>query len=205
VTVGRYGESIFAQFEPSPVEFSWLFSGAKYAALNAGIIPAALFCVVHLQSKRNALISGALSGPIIMAPALLLFLSLISQYPLVLSEPIPTNTLLQLIDLPFFAVFFQILLIGTVINTGAAFVHGFNERVHQALRSKERRLTALHRSVISIVIMVLSVFAAERVGLINLVSKGYGAFTLVSLAVFIVPVLTVGVWKAMMPARSSAL
>ncbi|MFC3051825.1 hypothetical protein [Kordiimonas pumila] len=204
ITVSRYGESIFAQFKPSPIEFSWFFSGAKYAALNAGIIPAALFCVVHLQSKKNALISGALSGPIIMAPALLLFLSLLSQYPLVMSEPIPTNTLLQVIDMPVFSVFFQILLIGTVINTGAAFIHGFNERVNQAFHHKKKPFTALHRSALSIGITIISVFAAERVGLIDLVSKGYGAFTLVSLAVFIVPVLTVGAWRVVVPRKKAS-
>lgn len=204
VTFSRFGETILDHISPSPVEFSWLFSGVKYAGLNAGIIPAALFCVVHLQSKKNALIAGALSGPIIMAPALLLFLSLLSQYPLVMSEPIPTNTLLHVLDLPVFSVFFQILLIGTVIHTGAAFVHGFNERVRQAFQYKGRPFTALHRSAVSIIIVVLSIVVAERVGLITLVSKGYGTFTLLSLAVFIVPVLTIGVWRIYAPVKNTS-
>jgi uncharacterized membrane protein YkvI len=203
MTITRFGTDIFDQIQPSPVKFSWLFSGTKYAALNVGIIPAALFCVAHLRSKKQALVAGGLSGPIIMAPALLLFLSLISQYPGVLSAPIPTGSLLQALDAPLFAVFFKILLIGTVIQTGAAFVHGFNERVNMAFRYRGSAFTALHRAVISMAVFSLSVFVAERIGLITLVAKGYGIFTLVSLGVFIVPVLTIGAWRICTPAPES--
>ena len=204
VTVSRFGETIFSHFRPSPFEFNWVLTGAKYAGLNAGVIPAALFCVVNLRSKKNALIAGALSGPIIMIPALFLFLSLLSQYPQIMSEPIPTNTILQVLDMPIFTVFFQILLIGTVIYTGAAFVHGFNERVHQAFKYKSRPFTAMHRGALSLIMTVLAVVVAERVGLITLASKGMGTFSLVSLAVFIVPIFTIGVWRIYAPRKVSA-
>jgi uncharacterized membrane protein YkvI len=202
LTMSRYGETILSQITPEPFEFSWIFSGIKYSALNVGIIPAALFCIIHLKSRKNALVAGALSGPIIMAPALLLFLSLLSQYPLVLSEAIPTNILLQALDLPVFSVFFQVLLIGTVINTGAAFVHGFNERMHNAFLYKGRSFTAFHRVALSAVIVGLSVFVAERLGLIALVARGLGVFTIISLVVFTVPVLTIGVWKVLKVGRN---
>lgn len=199
MTITRFGTDIFDRILPSPVQFDWLFSGTKYAALNVGIIPAALFCVAHLRTKKQALVAGGLSGPIIMAPALLLFLSLVSQYPAVLSEPIPTGSLLAALDAPIFAVFFKILLIGTVIQTGAAFIHGFNERVSMAFHYRGKAFTARHRALISLCVFSLSVFVAEKIGLITLVAKGYGVFTIVSLAVFIAPVLTIGIWRICTP------
>jgi uncharacterized membrane protein YkvI len=36
---------------------------------------------------------------------------------------------------------------------------------------------------------------ADKIGLIDLIAKGYGTLTWVFIAVFIVPLCTVGVWK----------
>ena len=43
---------------------------------------------------------------------------------------------------------------------------------------------------------------AAKVGLIDLIAKGYGAFAYIMLAVFIIPLLTIGLLRL---ARSSAI
>ncbi|MEO9599501.1 hypothetical protein [Parasphingorhabdus sp.] len=200
-TLSYFSDDALSHFGHAKDTGNWAFNGAKYAALNVGIVPAILFSVRHLRTRRETLIAGALSGPIIMAPALLLFLSLLSLYPGILSEAIPTNALLAAIDIPFFTIFFQILLLGTIIDTGAAFVHGFNERLAQSIKNQNRPFTALHRAGLGLIIFAISAFIAERIGLISLVSHGYGAFTLISIAVFLVPVLTWGIWQVIRAER----
>jgi uncharacterized membrane protein YkvI len=43
--------------------------------------------------------------------------------------------------------------------------------------------------------MVISVYAAGAIGLVNLIAKGYGWLTYAFIALLIVPVLTIGVWR----------
>jgi uncharacterized membrane protein YkvI len=43
--------------------------------------------------------------------------------------------------------------------------------------------------------MVLSVYVADAVGLVGLIAKGYGLLTYAFIALVVVPVLTVGIWK----------
>jgi uncharacterized membrane protein YkvI len=45
--------------------------------------------------------------------------------------------------------------------------------------------------------MVISVYAASSIGLVDLISKGYGYLTYAFIALLIVPVLTVGIWRLM--------
>jgi len=43
--------------------------------------------------------------------------------------------------------------------------------------------------------MILSVYAAAAVGLVGLIARGYGLLTYAFIALLVLPVLTVGVWK----------
>ena len=43
--------------------------------------------------------------------------------------------------------------------------------------------------------MVLSIYGATAIGIVDLIAKGYGALAYVFIIVLIIPLLTVGVWK----------
>ena len=45
------------------------------------------------------------------------------------------------------------------------------------------------------VVVVGSGVVATRVGLVDLIATGYGAFAYVMLAIFIIPLLTIGLWR----------
>jgi uncharacterized membrane protein YkvI len=49
--------------------------------------------------------------------------------------------------------------------------------------------------VIALVILLSAIVIADVVGLTALVARGYGVITYGFLLVFVLPVLTVGVWK----------
>jgi uncharacterized membrane protein YkvI len=43
--------------------------------------------------------------------------------------------------------------------------------------------------------MLISVYAASAIGLVDLIAKGYGYLTYAFIVLLIVPVLTVGLWR----------
>ncbi len=58
-----------------------------------------------------------------------------------------------------------------------------------------RHMPRYMRPLIALLIMVLVLFAAERIGIIALVSQGYSFATYIVLCVFIIPLLTRGLWS----------
>lgn len=73
---------------------------------------------------------------------------------------------------------------------------GVNERVAAAWR--ERRATELPnawRFAIAAVVLVGSIFIAGRFGLVALIASGYRALAWLFLVVYVLPLLTVGVWR----------
>lgn len=207
VCLARFGDVILKNLVLVKDGAHWFQSGIKYAAYNIGMVPAMLFCIRHLETRREALWAGVLAGPLAMLPALFIYMSLLSQYPQILSASIPTNVILAPLGLPVFHWIFQIILLGTILDTGVGFIHGFNERVARTLEEHNRKLTPWLRGVIGIVILLIAVFVANAVGLIDLIARGYGGLTWVYLAVFVIPVLTLGAWRIIRPtapARSVA-
>ena len=59
--------------------------------------------------------------------------------------------------------------------------------------SGKQNLTDKHRAIIGISILFISIFLANTLGLINLISKGYGLITWGFWIIFLIPVLTLGV------------
>jgi uncharacterized membrane protein YkvI len=48
-------------------------------------------------------------------------------------------------------------------------------------------------------VMLIAVYAAGAIGLINLIAKGYGYLTYAFIVLLIIPVLTIGVWRITRP------
>ena len=54
-----------------------------------------------------------------------------------------------------------------------------------------------NRVLTGILILMVSIFIANAIGLIGLISKGYGALTWGYWIIFVIPVLTIGVHKVL--------
>ena len=119
---------------------------------------------------------------------------MLGQYPAVLDQVVPVTFLLELIGSNILSVVFGIALFGTLIETGTGMIHAVNERVAHSFREGGRPLPRAMRSVIAVGFLTIAAVMA-RVGLIDLIARGYGAMAWVFLAIFVIPVLTWGVWK----------
>ena len=187
----KFGNTISDNFQYQTNDSNWMMGGIKYAAYNIGLAPAILFCVRHIETKKEAIISGLIAGAMGMIPALLMFVAMLSQYPDVLEAAVPVNTVLNQLGWVEFKLIFQIVLFGTFIETGVGLIHGFNERiavVHQGLTNQ-------WRTCIAICLLLVSIFLANAIGLIGLIAKGYGALTWGYWIVFVIPILTIGLRK----------
>lgn len=203
-TFARFGPEIRAAFAADSFAGPWVGHGLQYAAYNLAVIPAVLFTVRHARSRRDAVTAGLLAGPIAIIPGLLFYLAIVSGYPEVVDRPVPANHLLELLGSRAFQVLFQIVLFGTLIETGTGLIHAVNERVAAAFADHGRTMPDRMRPAVAIALLFAAALLA-RVGLVALIARGYGTLTWIFLAIYVVPVLTWGVWRIIKtPRRADA-
>jgi uncharacterized membrane protein YkvI len=189
-----FGGSIGAALATGEARPGWVLSGLRYGALQVFLVPAILFATRHIERRREALWAGALTGPIAIIPGLLFFIAMAGQYPEILERPVPANYLLELLGSRAFQITFQVVLFGTLIETGTGLIHAFNERIAGVFSLGGTAMPSLLRPAIAVGLLIAGSLLS-RFGLVELIAKGYGAMTWISLAVVVVPVLTIGVVK----------
>ena len=148
----------------------------------------------HIERRKEAFIAGVLAGPITMLPGFFLYLTMVGRYPAILEETVPSLFLLEELGSRLFLFVFQITLLGTLVETGTGMIHAFNERLATALKEKGRKLATGLRPAVAVLLLLLATVVAQ-VGLENLIAKGYGTATYGFWIVFLIPVLTIGVYK----------
>jgi len=190
----RFGAAIADALSQPIAGAGWIVGGVQYAGYNLAVVPAVLFAVRHAETRRDALIAGALSGPIAIIPGVLFYLVMVGQYPAVVGQAVPANFLLAALGSRGLTIVFQVVLFGTLIETGAGMIHAVNERLASAYRDRGRDLPRFLRPVAAVGLLALAA-GLSRFGLIDLIAKGYGTLTWAFIAVFVIPVLTWGVWK----------
>ena len=177
----------------------WLQSGLAYAGYNIALVPVLLFCIRHLHTRREAVTAGLLGGPIAMIPAMLFYVAMIGQYQTlegVGDAVLPVTVLLDgLSGAGLFIFLFPIVLFGTFVETGTAMIHGVNERIDRALEERDLILPRWVRAAVALVILLIAIVLADTIGLTALVARGYGVITYGFLLIFVLPIMTIGVWQ----------
>ncbi len=193
-SIARFGDQIGAALGTGEVRPGWFSSGARYGALQISLVPAMLFATRHIQRRGEAMWAGALAGPLAIIPGLLFYFALAGQYPGVLERPVPANHLLEVLGSRAFQITFQVVLFGTLIETGAGLIHAFNERVNSVYRARGREMPRRLRPLTGAGLL-LAGYLLSLVGLVELIGKGYNAMSIIFMAIVVVPLLTVGIHK----------
>ncbi len=180
---------------PHPID-GWLAGGLTYAGYNIVGAVIVLPLARHFLTRRDALVAGAIAGPLAMLPGLLFFVCMLAWYPAIGAEALPSDFILRQLRLPLFHLLFQAMIFSALLESGAAAVHAANERVAAAWRRQRgTELAGGGRLAISAALLVGSIFIAERFGLVALIARGYRGLAYLFLAVYVLPLLTVGVWR----------
>jgi uncharacterized membrane protein YkvI len=198
----RFGDQIVSTLRAPTETGQWGIAGVRYAAYNIALIPAILFPTRHLTSRTETAWAGALAGPIAMIPAFLFYMAMVGQYPAILDRTVPANFLLELLGSRGFQIAFQVVLFGTLVETGAGLIHGVNERIAHLLGERGREMPKMIRLSVAVGLLVFGTILAG-VGLVDLIDRGYGTLTWVFLLVYVVPVLSLGMWRIIRPGPES--
>lgn len=173
---------------PEAAQRNWAVGGLQYAGYNLAVIPAILNCARHQRSRRDSLWAGFLCGPVAILPGLCLYVSLLGVYPAALQAPIPLHLLLRALGAPWLEVTLQVIIFGTLVQTGVGVLQGFTERLFSGRVTTPRR-DQWRRTVASFAVTVFALFVADRIGMIQLVAKGYGTLSWAVIATFVLPLL----------------
>ena len=198
-----FGEQIWPAFAADTSTDGWAMGGLTYASYNTVGAVIILPVLRHLMSDRDAVISGLVAGPLTMLPALLFFIPMVAFYPAIESAPLPSDFLLQRMGQPWLHYLFQAMIFAALLESGTSAVHAINERIDHAWQA--RRGSALSHGArlwIGLLLLAVCMFVAGRFGLVALIASGYRAIAYVFLAVFVLPLLTIGVWKVLRNERS---
>jgi uncharacterized membrane protein YkvI len=188
-----FGDRIVGAFAaPSPGQ-GWALSGATYFSYNIIGAIVVLPVVRHLTGRRDAIIAGAICGPLTMLPALLFFTAAVAFHPQIMDATLPSDFLLQRLDMPWFHYVFQLMVFSALLESGASAVHAFNERVDKAWqRRRGAPLGPRRRFALALVLLVLCMFLAAAIGLVDLIGSGYRLLAFILLAIYVVPLATIG-------------
>ncbi|GAA0332713.1 hypothetical protein GCM10009087_48660 [Sphingomonas oligophenolica] len=185
-----------AQAFVAPAQPRWFMGGLTYAGYNAVGAVLILPIMRHLTSSRDAVAAGLLAGPLAMLPAILFFIAMCAFYPQISNETLPSDFLLARLDFPVFRYVFQIMIFAALLESGTGQVHAINERIANAYTKRRGSdLSNGHRAVITVGILVGAIFVADRIGLVALIADGYRWLAVAFITVYVVPLLTIGIWR----------
>lgn len=193
--LARFGDALMPNFSADALNGNWLRGSLQYLGYNVVCATIILFCVRHMESRRDALTAGLLCGPLAMTPALLMFLGMAASYPQIVAAPVPSDYMIQALDMGWMEIIFYLVVFGTFVETGTALIHAINERISQAWSERGRALPRWLRPVVAAIALFIAIVLASRFGLIDLIARGYGTLTWYFIAIFVVPTLTLGVWR----------
>lgn len=194
VGLSKVGGDISANLSMGEVKPGWALGGFKYAFYNLGTFPAILFSLNFIESRKEAIISGICTAFITILPGFFIYLVTVGFYPGILAEDVPSYFILKQIS-PWLLPIFLIVLFGTMIETGAGFIHAVNERINVFLvERKNRELTRTQRGIMGGLMAAMGLGIASY-GLIGLIAKGYGTISWGFFLLHGVALFTIGIYK----------
>jgi uncharacterized membrane protein YkvI len=190
----KFGDTIAASFTAGTMEKGWVLGGFKYAFYNLGIIPAVLFTVKHVETRKEAVSAGIIAGVIGIIPGVLLFIAMAGFYPDILTASVPTVYILNALNMPALQIGFQVVLFGTLIETGTGFIFAVIERISNVYTEQKKTMPPAVTIILTAALLVVGAMIAQF-GLLGLIAKGYGTITWGFMAFYVIPVLTLGIYK----------
>ena len=173
----------------------WIEAAFKYVGYNVGAGIIALFAIRDVRSRTEAVGSGIMAGVIAMVPAFMFTTGFAAGYPAIVSQAVPNYFMLDVLNMPWITALFLIVLVGTFIETGAGMIQGVNERLDGWLMERRGRPASRGAHGLIALVAVMLSSGMSSFGVITLVAKGYGMMAWFGIAFYIIPLLTIGIWR----------
>ncbi len=193
----KHGDAMGAALLAQPVHLTpAVFSGVSYTSYNIPVVAILIFVARRFETRREALLAGLIAGPLVLLPGIALLLTLASFQDVTLTAELPVSAVLNVLGIPAFAMLVKLIILGALLKTGVGLLHGMNERIARASVDRGTELPPWARSALAIGALAFALYGANRVGLIDLIGRGYRYSAAYFFVVFLAPLLTLGAWRA---------
>lgn len=191
VTLSKVGGDIKASFRVPGQAAPWLANAVSFCSYN--VIGAVMILPVlrHQTRTRDAVVAGLLSGPLAMLPALAFFICLLPFYPRVLAQALPSDYVLNSLDVPMLRYGFQAMIFFALLESGVGFVQAFLARIDPVLRGLPKPIASRLRVLVLTAMVLGPIFAADGIGLVTLIGKGYRMSGYAVVLIYVLPLLLV--------------
>lgn len=196
LVISQFSGEIGQNFSAIPITGNWVKGGFQYAFYNLAIIIAVLYTIKHCDNEKEAFVSGLLAGFIGILPGIILFIAMCGFYPVIIEQELPIDFILTQMNMPWLRYVFQIVLFGTLIETGSGLIYSITDRLSESYNVKGIAVPKWITPVTAVVILLATTFISSF-GLTNLIAKGYGTLAWVFFIVYVIPVMTLGTYKIM--------
>ncbi|GMO53086.1 MAG: hypothetical protein Pg6C_19250 [Treponemataceae bacterium] len=193
----NFGGDISKELAVAEIGKNWFVGGASYAFYNLACVVFFLYVAQDFDTRGEAVASGLIAGVIGIVPGIMLFLTMMIQYPAVKTAELPINLVFDKLNAvantQWLQVLFQIVLFGTFIETASGFIKAATDRLEGQFCT-EANPRKWVRPVAVVIAVLLGIIVAQF-GLIPLIGRGYGTMCWVFFVVYIIPILTLGIYK----------
>ena len=195
IVFSRFGSNVATELAKEEVKSGWFVKGCQYAFYNVACVPAFLYTIRDAKSRGEAVACGIIAGFIGVIPAAVLLLAMGSNLAEVVANEVPITVIFKMINMPVFYLIFDIVLFGTLIETGAGFIKGVVDRIEVTYAGKgSGTMPAWLRPLVSVALVIVGI-CVSTFGLIGLIARGYGTICWVFLLIYALPMVTIGIYK----------
>lgn len=198
------GENIFNIFTVDFMEFGYskvpmaIKNAFVYAGFQCVTLPTMIVCGKVLKNREEVKESMRFSF-LINTIALILSVVMLSSWKsfylnIESGVTLPTVLIIKEIGLNFLFVIYGICLVLCLLSTGVTTTFGFVARFENIKILEKIESSTKKRAIVAAFIICLSMIIS-MVGLTNIIKYGYGYCGYLAIAVVIIPLLTVGVYK----------
>jgi uncharacterized membrane protein YkvI len=169
--------------------------GVLYVGYNLATLPPTFFTLDRQTERRHAVGAGLVAGVLATVPFVLTYLAIMGYHPdaEVTGAAVPWIVMLRRVGGEPLLVLFALVIFWTLVETSTGMIHAIIDRIAVNLAELDRPPMS-RAQVGSLTAIVLALAALlSRLGLIDLVARGYTAMAYGFLALFALPLLTVGV------------
>lgn len=194
-------------------------SGILYVGYNLAVYPAVLFVLHRQGDRRDSVTSGVLAGLMMTLPFALTYLCVLAFYPMpsVMDAPVPWFPMLMAAGGGALVAVYGVVMGWTLLETSVGMIHALLDRADAALRKgaavgrgepahasasevpssprgNDAGLSPLQRGLIGAGVLATAALLS-RVGIVALVAQGYTYMAYGFIALFGLPLLTVGAYR----------
>ncbi|MBO5513094.1 MAG: hypothetical protein J5961_00715 [Mogibacterium sp.] len=199
----KFGGNISAEFAKGEIAPNWFTNGANYALYNLVVVPLILYTVRDCDTRKEAVGSGVLAGIIGVVPGILLLLVMGADFANVTAAETPVTVIFDLLNMRWLYIIFEIVLFGTLIETGTGFIKAFTDRIETSITRSGKELAPWVHPALTVGMVIIGILISTF-GLLNLIVKGYGTSVWGFLFIYAIPMLTYGVYKIVKATKNQA-